>query len=162
MTQQFLESDLFAAFARLGKRLRLKSGSAGLTNPRVENTVVPITSIDDLLATQFVADTTLSVAGGSAGNNGALTVSTGKRWTVLALNIYRASGDNTIDELRISDAQGDYFTLVTQSAASSLQIRLEQPVILGEGQHIVPWFTGAGSSTTSMQVDVWVSEEDAY
>jgi hypothetical protein len=168
--QRFLESDLFAAFARLGKRLRLKSGSAGLTNPRVENTVVPITSMDDLLKKWELFYTEHTI-GGASQTDTIATVPTGKRWEIFALRFYRESGDRTIDTWGIVEpgvAEGSQTwnnTLVLDTFTASNNYRsgmLNQPLALPEGAGVTFSTTAAGSTNGTYHIQILLLEEDAF
>jgi len=168
--QRFLESDLFGAFARLGKKLRLKSGSAGLTNPRVENTVMPITSMDDLLKEWQIWYTEHTIGGASQTDTIAY-VPNGKRWTIYAVRFVRESGDRTVDTWGIVEpgvAEGSQNwdnTLVLYSfTAASIYSSgmLNQPITLPEGAGLIFSTSSAGSTNGTYHIQVLLFEEDAF
>ena len=161
MPRYLLNSDLFAAFARLGKRLRLKQESDAV--PAVSSIVMPITNMDDLIGIIKQVQQTITTTGGGQVQV-FVTVPAGKRWKVWAFYMARDGGDRNLNWVYISmGAAGaervnlDSFT----AAATYVSGILAQPITLDQGQALLANVTG-GTTDGDYTTYLWITEEDAF
>jgi len=157
-----IASDIYRAFSRLGKRLRLKDGPAFAG---VSSDVVPTTDFDKLLAETGYQLLTLTSHAASDAWYVVATVPGGKRWTIHALDLQRKTGDYECTGIGLAGAdstsQGDPMIFDLFSAATSYQSGLIQSFPLDQGQTIVI-LLGTGTTGGNWAIRMWLTEEDAY
>ncbi len=121
--------------------------------------ITPITNVDNL-----VIDTKILSAIVAVSTPGTVytshVVPLGKRWRIVAINIYVASGTFTFDQFVIGTPTAQV-PIYRQTAAATLTTQTTTDIKLTEGQFIgfnVPAVTGAGNANATLMYE----EEDAY
>jgi len=155
----------FELWARMYTRFLLEPLAAHLSqSPAVSTVIQPITDADVLLqrpGSDLAAG--VSVGAGVSANNIAFTVPDKERWTVLAFDITRATGDNLIDAFSVGDVSaGDIQVFDTQSGGSEFVSMLRQGVTLEEGDTVRFRTDGTGVSTSTFNMRVWRVVEDLF
>lgn len=147
---------------RLFSRLKLQEFTDQVF--ALDETVSPVTNIDDLLKTYNVTlRGTYTVAVSGTGQLYVFTVPAGKRWKLNAIMMYLSTGTWTVNQILVDDGTTNagleiktYSTAVTNLAEMiSADIRLEPGWKIG---FYVDTFTGAGN----LVAGIHYIEEDAY
>lgn len=129
--------------------------------PSVSTSIIAVTDADALLEAHGAVffdtasfDADVQVTG--------LTVPDGERWKVQALNAIQASGNRTINQMRLRDVSANInYVLDTFTAAVDHFILLGTPFTLEEGDQINIVSSG-GSTASTYQVSCWRATEDAF
>jgi hypothetical protein len=157
-----IASDIYRAFSRLGKRLRLKDAPAFAG---VSSDVVPTTDFDKLLAETAYELLTLTSHAASDAWYVVATVPGGKRWTIHAFDLQRKTGDYECTGIGLAGAdatsQTDPVILESFSATNSYQSGLINSFPLDQGQTVVI-LLGTGTTGGNWALRIWRTEEDAY
>ena len=126
-----ISSDLYAAFGRLGKRLRLRDAPA---HSLVSGEVYPFTDFDETLKSTKGENTQTATVG--LGDTTIATVPAGERWWVHSLLVVRDStGDRNINELHVK-VGGVKVTVAYQASGSFLGTGVITPIPLDQGDSI--------------------------
>jgi hypothetical protein len=157
------ESMNSRVLSRLGTRFSLQANTHD-ARTWLTPLIQPVTDADALLRTaKQQTDVTGNIPASDNGNYQIFTVPRGKRWHVFSFDLYRNSGDNTIERLVIGDATPLVATLLRETAATTLTyVAPGQPFPIDELGGIWVGMSGAGTAVSIVGADIWIQEEDAY
>ena len=154
---------------RILDRLRVRLGLEDLPGQDYPFFVLPSSimlteAVEKLLfESRVITGNTASITAGAGGFHVGLTVPVGKRWRLHALDFFRASGDNTVDQFRLTDtSRGASVALERFSAAANKSLLLGTPAPLDENDTLAVQAAGVGSSATVITMRALVEEEDAF
>lgn len=149
-------------FARIIQRLisRFKLVRSADEEFQLSETIVPITSADDLISQPDIAQLT-AIDVSSTGNKTGLTVPVGKRWKVSAIEVKSTSGTWTASSLSINDGTHSMKVYAPASSASTLIFSFGAPTTFDTGW-TVTFYVDAVSVNGAATCSALVVEEDAY
>jgi len=153
MTTRVISSELWAAFGRLGKRLRLKDAPE---QTGVSPIVQAVTDFDELLRSPQVESVTVDLSGTSGVFTAVATVPSGQRWklTFFDRNALASVGAAT---LRIGGVE----VSLQGPGTSRTFLYFQQPFLLDEGDAI--GVTNTGDGTDNARVMTYVAtKEDSF
>lgn len=153
-------SEAFEIWQRLISRLKIKR-TALPPICQVGEMVVPVTSVDELLLDWDVWNDSVSLVG--TGLKDVVSPEPGERWKIWAITATRSTGDRTINDIWVTDQEGEGVSVGGGFAAASEKSTgmLNQPVILDRGWDLQLSITG-GSSDGSWYVRLLITREKSY